>query len=114
MSKNNIDKLIEIAQEVNKDADKVVGVASEGLNEAQKFIIALNIKKGRSKNPIRTIYEAYKNWAPEPISKSHFCQQFALYFQPERKNSYRFYKLNLSPWEIDCKIREMKEKIYGK
>ena len=107
------DELIKIAQQQNKDADKLVGVQSDDVDEAAKFISAMGLKNGCAICPVRSMWEFYKRWAIKPISKKAFGNQFTTYFPQYRKNSYRYYKLNLRPWDIHCKLLSLNEKIHG-
>jgi hypothetical protein len=100
MKDEEFEKLLKLAQmglKPKSDTYDDTEVAQEGLNEAQKFIAAFSLRKGKNKVPLATVYTCYKKWAKEPLSKKKFLAEFGLLFIPKRTDQYRFYHLNVHP-----------------
>lgn len=88
-----------------------------GLNEAQRFIMAINIKSGNAKVPGAIIYERYLKWKKDQggkniQNKNSFMKDMAKFFQSSRTRDYRYYLLNPEPFDLtDEKMQEYREKL---
>lgn len=85
-------------------------ISKQGIEEVRRFILALDIKPGKSKCNSRGIYEVYKKWADNPMGKSAFFYEFGKWFIPERKSTHRFYLLGMNIIQYDWKVQSMKGK----
>lgn len=95
--KYSIDQLIKIAKD-NKKELFTKDVSSQ-LNEASRFIIALNIKVGKNKVFAAEIYSAYCEWAINPSEKISFFKFFGSMFE-RRSSSRNYYLLNYNPAQL--------------
>jgi hypothetical protein len=105
MNDKELEELIKLAQQAPKPSKKESYIkdlveTGEGLNEAQKFIAAFDLKHGKNKVPLATIYDCYSRWATEPLSKLKFLKQFGMIFMPKSAGQYRFSHLNYHPKTI--------------
>lgn len=117
MSKD-IDELIRLAeQEVSANKNVQVNpeklhnaiISKDGIEEVRRFILSLDIKAGRTKCTSRAIYDVYKKWSDAPMNKNKFFFEFSKWFIPERKVTYRFYRLEMAIIQYDWKVRDLKK-----
>lgn len=96
--KVNIGQLLKIARD-NKEK-LFTSDGTSDLNEAQKFVIAMDIKSGKNKVFAATIYEAYVSWAIKPITKIGFFMFFGRMFENKKGKYKAYYLLNYKPAEM--------------
>lgn len=96
--KINIEQLLKIAKD-NKEK-LFISDGTSDLNEAQKFVIAMDIKAGKNKVLAHTIYEAYASWALKPITKIGFFIMFSRMFEGKKGKYKTYYFVNYKPAEL--------------
>lgn len=97
----DLEKLIKLAK-------KDIKTASENnLDDVQLFIIATNLKKGTHIVAGRSIFCSYQLWSKKPLKKMEFFSIFSKTFNIDVKRNKPFYKLNISAWDLDEKVRNI-------
>lgn len=95
----------------------------EKLNDAQKFILANDIKRGTDLVSATNVYDTYRKWRKgKCVPKRHFFVLFARYFERKRLNHGMFYLLDDTPfdqsmdkyWELRAQVRAEHEKTRKK
>lgn len=89
------------------------------LSSVEQFIIALNIKPGKTKISARHLWATYQEWAKFPIHQNTFFKEFSKkMYDSKRRNSWdHFYLLDSSSFDMtsktklqrDADIREARE-----
>ena len=70
-------------------------IVLESLDEAQKFALANDIKRGDTWVTATNIYDRYKKWRHgKGVPKKTFFLQFHKYFERKRDGRATYYKLN--------------------
>ena len=113
LSQEEIDALIAAASTPGGKEDM------EDLSSVEQFIIALDIKPGKSHISAFRIWSAYQTWSKFPLSRDAFYKAFAkkLYQQKRRTGKDHYYLLDASSFDTtpatklkqDAEAREAKE-----
>lgn len=82
MKKLNIDQLLDIVASTPETSEtrkstKVYKV----LSDVEKFIKAFNIKDGKYRVYVKSIYKSYHDWSMHPIDFKEFNKEFSLFFE---------------------------------
>jgi hypothetical protein len=115
--KKELEELIKLAEQevvapknaqVHPEALHNAVISKKGVNDVQRFILALDLKPGKAKCSSRGIYEIYKYWSENPLKKPAFMLEFSKFFLPERTAKYRFYLLKMNLIEYKWKVDSIK------
>jgi hypothetical protein len=100
-----IKELLEIAEQVPNPGEEEIAELLKDLSEAEKFIIAKNLKRGKALILVQVIYDAYRKWRKESfISKREFMTQFHKKFERVIKQSRTYYLLDPAAFDLSDEV----------
>lgn len=106
----SIRELIKLAKDGLLPGELPKSDINENFDEAQRFVLAFNIKIGKHKVTPGLLYNAYCKWTIQKISKREFCMKFKLLFEQKRDSKNNYYLLNYKPMELVKVAEELRRK----
>lgn len=108
----DLDALLAAASEV---VDEETEAIKKELDEAQRFMLALDLKRGTEKIAAILVYEYYSKWRGKSKHKLRdipFFKQFSKYFERIRSKHGTYYLLNPAPFDLsDEKFWEVRKQM---
>lgn len=85
------EELLKVAGEQYKETNTTNRIyrkdmLSEHNHDVLNFVIAFNFKEGKKKVSRKLLYNLYKSWSKDPVSKIEFSKQLHLYFSKHTKD----------------------------
>lgn len=108
-NKRDLKELIELAKSTPIQPQEEL-VEDDPATVVQKFVLIFKIKEGNNQVLSRAIYDVYKTWAKDPISKKSFATEFSKLFNSLNIGGTKYYKINYKPLQLVNKGRQLKDK----